>query len=82
MSKVKSLDLGLIARRLRLAVEGAGGPEHGSCYLRAIGALYLSAAPESPFEAGLWASLFEFQAVEENVNGAELLATLANVEAP
>jgi hypothetical protein len=80
MSRVSQLDLAGLRAKLILAIEGAEGLA-GSPYLLAIGALYLTASPDSPFETGLWASLFEFQAVEEHVDGAAILATLASCKA-
>lgn len=78
MTRVSRISTGALRARLILAVEGCAGLQ-GSPYLLAIGALSLAAEPESAFEQGLWASLFELQADEERVNGAELLKTLASV---
>ncbi len=68
---------------MRLLVAAGGQPEipGASAYLIGIAALMLAATPESPFETGLWASLFEFQSVEERVDGAAILATLVSCTA-
>jgi hypothetical protein len=52
-----------------------------STYLLAIGSCYLAAAPDAPAESGMWASLFEMQAIEEGVNGAAILDALASCSA-
>ena len=80
MSRTDRIDFVQLRAALALAVAGEPGlPGTPSPYLLGIGALMLAAEPDSPFETGLWASLFEFQAVEERVDGAAVLATLANV---
>lgn len=76
MSKVSAIDMGALRGRLLVALRGE---LPGSLFLQAIGSLLLSAAPDHPTENALWDSLFELQARLENVNGSELLASLANV---
>lgn len=79
MSRPERIDAPKLRAMLALAIQGVS-QLGASAFLLAIGALYLSAEPESPAEQGLWASLFELQATIENVNGAEVLAALAEVQ--
>lgn len=77
MSRVEKIDVAALRARLLLAI--VGDELQASPFLMAIGALLLAAEPESPFEQGLWSSLFELQAGEEGVNAAETLALLTSV---
>lgn len=76
MSKVSAINMGALRARLLVALTGE---LPGSLFLQAIGSLLLAASPEHPTESALWDSLFELQARIDNVNGSELLASLANV---
>lgn len=79
MSRVEKIDLVALRARLLLAII-PGEEIEGSSFLLAIAALALAAEPESPAEQGLWQSLLDAQALEENLNGAEITALLAGVE--
>lgn len=76
MSRPELIDAAALKARLVAALRGEFP---GSLYLLAIGALYLAAEPESPSEHAMWASLFDLQALLEQVNGSEVLAALAGV---
>jgi hypothetical protein len=81
VSKVSALDLGALRARLLLALEHEADPDldGASLFLMAIGACLLAASPESPWEVGVWDSLFRAQSDVEGVNGEDLLAVLGSV---
>jgi hypothetical protein len=81
VSVVKNIDLQALRARALISLENEMQPElqGASLFLCLLGSMLLAASPESPWETGCWQSLYDGQAETENVNGPDLLATLANV---